>query len=148
MGGSSGVIPERSEIHIGVALDDPSRQGQGVGGGRGRLPAGPRVNAVVLRARGKAGLSEIHLETRMDSETAGRGKKWRAKNGKKRKRMAGGDGGRTATLRWWYWIWRQARRTSAKTAATTPQRRGGGGGGCFIAARRPPLLWLQDEMVG
>jgi hypothetical protein len=70
VGGSSGVIPERAEIHVGVALDDAARQG--VGGGSGRLAAGPQVNAVairvVLRGRGKAGLPEIHLKIRMDSE--------------------------------------------------------------------------------
>ena len=66
MGGSSGVIPERAEIHVGVALDDAARQG--VGGGSGRLAAGagPQVNGVtirvVLRGRGKAGLPEIHLQ--------------------------------------------------------------------------------------
>lgn len=66
VGGSSGVIPERAEVHVGVALDDAARQG--VGGGSGRLAAGagPQVNGVtirvVLRGRGKAGLPEIHLE--------------------------------------------------------------------------------------
>lgn len=64
VGGSSGVIPERAEIHVRVALDDAARQG--VGGGSGRLTAGPQVNGVtirvVLRGRGKAGLPEIHLE--------------------------------------------------------------------------------------
>ena len=88
MGGSSGVIPERAEIHVGVALDDAARQG--VGGGSGRLAAGagPQVNGVtirvVLRGRGKAGLPEIHLKIRMVwIQSSVQRQRGRAKNGKK-----------------------------------------------------------------
>ena len=86
MGGSSGVIPERAEIHVRVALDDAARQG--VGGGSGRLTAGPQVNGVtirvVLRGRGKAGLPEIHLKIRMVwIQSSVQRQRGRAKNGKK-----------------------------------------------------------------
>lgn len=83
MDGCSGVIPERSEIHVGVALDDPARQG--VGGGSGRL--GANAVGILFRGRGETGLPEIHLKIseqavstdrqtgRQAGSGAGRGKK-------------------------------------------------------------------------
>lgn len=67
VGGSSVVLPERAEGHVGVALDNPARQGVSAGGCLPG-PGGPPANAIatgdrviLLRGRGKAGLAEIHL---------------------------------------------------------------------------------------
>lgn len=68
VGGSSIVLPERAEGHVGVALHNPARQGVGAVGCLPD-PGGPPANAIaagdrviLLRGRGKAGLAEIHLE--------------------------------------------------------------------------------------
>lgn len=101
MGGSSVVLPERAEGHVGVAVDNPARQGVGavpVGAPANAIAAADRV--ILLRGRGKAGLAEIHLKIRYSSmcipglRAAGEGEeisereRERAKNGK-----TGVDGG-------------------------------------------------------
>lgn len=63
VGGSSVVLPERAEGHVGVAVDNTARQGVGavpVGAPANAIAAADRV--ILLRGRGKAGLAEIHLE--------------------------------------------------------------------------------------
>lgn len=68
MGGSSVVLPERAEGHVGVAVDNTARQGVGavpVGAPANAIAAADRV--ILLRGRGKAGLAEIHLKIRYSS---------------------------------------------------------------------------------
>jgi hypothetical protein len=68
VGGSSVVLPERAEGHVGVAVDNPARQGVGavpVGAPANAIAAADRV--ILLRGRGKAGLAEIHLKIRYSS---------------------------------------------------------------------------------
>lgn len=66
VGSGSGVVrPEGAKIHVGVALDNPARQGGDAACGW-LLPGGTPANAIVvvvaLRGRVEAGVPKIHLE--------------------------------------------------------------------------------------